>query len=208
MTDPRVDHYIERAPAFARPILEHLRKLVHRVCPEIVEDIKWSRPCFLYRDKITFSMAAFKAHCSFGFWHPGMTPVLEQDGYRDEGGSGSLGRITDVSDLPSDKHLLSYIRKSCKLVESDSSNRSDIAGSRPRKRTHARRATLELPHDFAAALKGDRKASQGFGAFSPSHKREYVVWINEARRPETRQKRIATAIGWIREGKSRNWKYR
>jgi uncharacterized protein YdhG (YjbR/CyaY superfamily) len=66
-TDPRVDAYIAKAAPFARPILRHLRKLVHEGSPEAEETMKWSMPAFVHRGKILCGMAAFKEHCTFGF---------------------------------------------------------------------------------------------------------------------------------------------
>jgi uncharacterized protein YdeI (YjbR/CyaY-like superfamily) len=60
---------------------------------------------------------------------------------------------------------------------------------------------------LAKALKSNAKARAAFAAFSPSHKREYIEWLVEAKTTETRQRRLETALEWIGEGKPRNWKY-
>jgi hypothetical protein len=65
--DPRIDDYIREAAPFARPVLRHLRRIVHEAAPGIEETIKWRFPHFV-QGGIVCSMAAFKAHCSFGFW--------------------------------------------------------------------------------------------------------------------------------------------
>jgi hypothetical protein len=110
-TDPRIDSYIARAPGFAKPILRHLRKLVHEACPDVHETMKWSSPTFLYGGRIMAGMAAFKQHCMFGFWHQGIVAVLGSDG-RDAGTAmGSLGRITSLEDLPPDKKMAAYLKK-------------------------------------------------------------------------------------------------
>lgn len=200
-TDPLVDRYIAGSAEFAKPILIHLRGLIHRGCPEIEESIKWSHPIFLYRKKIVFGMVAFKAHCGFGFWHPEMTKLLQQNGFKTDGASGSFGRITLLSDLPSGNDLLRYICEATRLVDEAPSKASF------RKRATTPKPELAMCDEFASALERNQAAAKAFQEFSPSHRREYLEWISEAKRDETRAKRIATALEWLAEGKSRNWKY-
>jgi uncharacterized protein YdeI (YjbR/CyaY-like superfamily) len=201
---PKVDAYIANARPFAQPILEHLRKLVHKGCPGVEEAIKWSRPFFEYRGTILANMSAFKKHCSFGFWGQEIGAVLRQAGVVQEGGMGTFGRITRVDDLPSEKAILDWVRQAAGFIESGQHTSPIAARNRVVKPA---RAGLETPPEFAAALRKDKKATAVFAAFSPSCKREYIDWIAEAKRPETREKRIATAVDWIAEGKQRNWKY-
>jgi uncharacterized protein YdeI (YjbR/CyaY-like superfamily) len=196
--NPRVDAYLAKVNPFALPIMEHLRTLVHQGCPEVEETIKWSRPFFEYRGTILCNMSAFKEHCSFGFWGEEIGAVLREARVLQEDGMGSLGRITSVKDLPSDKQLLGWIRQAAAFVASGQ-HTSPIAARH--KVVKAPKPALETPTEFTAALKKDKKASAVFAAFSPSCKREYVEWIADAKRPETRDKRIATAIEWIAEGK-------
>jgi uncharacterized protein YdeI (YjbR/CyaY-like superfamily) len=201
---PKVDTYLAKAQPFAQPILEHLRDLVHKACPDIEETIKWSRPFFEYRGAILCNMSAFKAHCSFGFWGEEMGAVLREAGVLGQDGMGSLGRITCLADLPSDKQMLGWIRQAAGFVASGQYT-SPIAARR--KVVKPQKPALDTPAEFSAALKRNKKAAAAFAAFSPSCKREYVEWIADAKRAETRDKRIATAMEWIAEGKQRNWKY-
>ena len=194
--DPRIDAYIAKSADFAKPILIHLRKLVHEACPEATETMKWSFPHFEHHG-VLCSMAAFKAHGAFGFWHKGMEPVLAADGAKAETAMGSLGRITSFGDLPSEKTMLRYIRQAAKLNESGAPARP-VAKPRP---------VLAVPADLASALKKNKLAAAAFENFSPSHRRDYIEWITEAKREETRGKRLATTLEWLAEGKSRNWKY-
>jgi uncharacterized protein YdeI (YjbR/CyaY-like superfamily) len=197
--DPRVDAYIAKSAEFARPILTHLRELVHQACPDATETLKWSMPHFEYAGAILCGMAAFKAHCTFGFWHQGMQAVLRKDGIDGESAMGSFGRITSLNDLPGDKALLRYLREAAKL---------NASGAPARPRT-ARGPAKELPvpADLAAALKKNKTAATAWAEFSPSHRKEYIQWITEAKRDETRQSRLATTLEWLAEGKPRNWKY-
>jgi uncharacterized protein YdeI (YjbR/CyaY-like superfamily) len=198
-TDNRVDEYINRSPDFARPILTHLRELVHKGCPEAQEAIKWSTPAFLYRDKILFSMAAFKMHCRFIFWRPEIAAMARKTGAAADDDGAVVGKVSQISELPADKELLTYIRLARRLAEEGAPN--------PMRKKSAPKPELEIPAEFAAALKKNKAAAKTFEAFAPSHRREYIEWIGDAKRDETRQKRIATVLEWLAEGKSRNWKY-
>lgn len=193
--DPRIDAYISKSAAFAQPILKHLRALVHRACPEAEETMKWSMPHFTHGGKILCGMASFKAHCTFGFWHQGMQKVLGRE--RGEEAMGSLGRITTLDDLPDDRRMLGYLKHAAEL------NESDAPALAPRKA----RAELPVPADLAAALKKNKTAAKTFENFRPSHRREYIEWITDAKREETRQKRLETTLEWLADGKSRHWKY-
>jgi uncharacterized protein YdeI (YjbR/CyaY-like superfamily) len=195
-TDPRVDAYIAKSAGFAQPVLRHLRALVHQACPAAEETIKWGMPSFTHHG-ILCGMAGFKAHCTFGFWRRGMTDVIGGDGGKAEQAMGSLGRITRRADLPTDRAMLGYIRQAAKLNE---------AGGPARPKPKPTKA-LPVPSDLAGALKQQAAAAKTFADFSPSARREYIEWITEAKRPETRQQRLATTLEWLAAGKKRNWKY-
>ena len=202
--EPRVDVYIAKAKPFAQPILNHLRELVHKACPGVVETIKWSRPFFEYKGMILGNMSAFKEHCSFGFWGEEISAVLRKGDLLQPDAMGSLGKITRVEDLPANKQMLILLRQAAAFIDSGKYT-SPIAARH--KVVKAPKAAVEAPAEFTKALKASKKAAVAFAAFSPSCKREYVEWIADAKRPETRDKRIETAIEWIGEGKQRNWKY-
>jgi uncharacterized protein YdeI (YjbR/CyaY-like superfamily) len=200
--DPRVDAYIEKAAPFAQPILTHLRELMHQACPHMTETMKWSMPFFVQGKIILAHMAAFKQHCAFGFWGSQMKKVLDKDGMPAIGGMGALGRLASLKDLPENKKLLSYMRQAAELVDSGERTKSfDHRKKKPAPRS------MPVPVELAAALKKNKTAAKAFELFSTSHRNEYVMWIDEAKRLETKQKRLAQAIAWIAEGKSRHWKY-
>ena len=192
--DPRVDAYIAKSAAFAKPILRHLRKVVHAACPDVEETMKWSAPHFDYKGEMMCGMAAFKAHCAFGFWKSSL--VL--DGPAATDAMGQFGRITSVRDLPSDRTIAGYVKKAAKLNDE---------GIKVARKPATTKKPLRIPAAFTSALKKKPAARKAFDAFSPSHRREYVEWITEAKSDATRQKRMATAVEWLAEGKSRNWKY-
>ena len=192
--DPRVDAYIAKSADFAKPILTHIREIVHAACPDVEETMKWSMPFFDYHGPLC-NMAAFKAHVGFGFWKGAL--VLGRGTADDERAMGQFGRITSVKDLPPKKELTALIKKAAKLNEE---------GVKVEKKK-APRAELPVPPELAAALAKNKKARANFEAFPPSHRRDYNEWIGEAKREETRAARVKQAIEWIAEGKSRNWKY-
>jgi uncharacterized protein YdeI (YjbR/CyaY-like superfamily) len=197
--DPRIDAYINKSAAFAQPILTHLRELVHKTVPDIEESIKWSMPFFTYKGQMYGNLAAFKAHCSFGLFGAAMREQLKKDGF-DSDGMGSLGKITSLKDLPSNKVLVGYIKQAAALID-------DGAKTMTRPKKAAKPAASETPAELAAALKKNKAATKVWNGFSASAQREYAEWITEAKRAETKEKRIAQAIEWIAEGKQRNWKY-
>jgi len=191
--DPRIDAYIDKAADFARPILRHVREVVHAACPEVGETMKWSFPHFEYKGTLC-SMAAFKEHCTLGFWNA--EQVL---GGRSEGGAmGHFGRITRLEDLPPRRVLAGYVKRAVSLKD---------AGVKVKRAPRRAAAEVEVPEDLAAALKRSAKARKAFEGFSPSHRREYVEWILEAKREATRAKRLAQTVEWLAQGKARNWKY-
>jgi uncharacterized protein YdeI (YjbR/CyaY-like superfamily) len=193
--DPRIDAYIEKAAPFAKPILMHLRSVVHEACPDVQETMKWSSPHFDYRGMMC-GMAAFKEHCAFGFWKASL--VLDDKDAKPQEAMGHFGRITSVSDLPPKKTLTRYIKKAMAL------NEQDVQAPRPPKRP---KKPLAAPPYFTAALKKSKKALATYESFTPSHQREYLQWITEAKGEDTRERRLATAIEWMADGKPRNWKY-
>ena len=191
--DPRIDAYLEGVPDFARPILERLREDVHAACPEVVEDIKWSRPHFTLEGKLLCGMSAFKAHCAFGFW--------EREGSEPgkPGAMGDFGRITSLADLPTRAELRKQIKAAAALLKE--------GAPRASKPDRAPRPQLDMPADFATALAKVKAARQHYDAFPPGKQRDYLEWVLEAKREDTRAKRIDQAVAWLAEGKSRNWKY-
>lgn len=194
--DPRIDAYIAKSADFAKPILQSLRKTVHEACPQVEETIKWGSPSFIHAGGILCGMAAFKQHASFGFWKH--APVMGADAPRD--GMGSYGKITGLSGLPPKRQLIADLKKAMTL------NEQGIMAPGVRRRM-APRPLPQAPADLVAALNKNSRARAVFEAFPPSHKREYIDWVVEAKREQTRARRLAQAIEWIAEGKSRNWKY-
>lgn len=193
--DPRIDAYIENAAEFAQPILLHLRNLVHKACPDVTETLKWSMPAFEYKG-ILCGFAAFKAHCTFMFWKQSL---LESDAFPEsKTAMGSFGRITSRKDLPTDKVIIGLVYQAMELNEK---------GIKVPKKPATAKKELVVPEILTAALKKNKAASETFDKFPYSCKKEYIEWIAEAKTEPTREKRLATTIEWLSEGKRRNWKY-
>lgn len=191
--DPRVDDYIAKRQPFAQPILTYLRELVHEYAPGAEETLKWGVPHFVLNGQNLAGMAAFKEHATFGFWR-------DEDvtgSPRDTGAMGSMGRLTSLADLPGDKAMADYIRKAAALC----------AEGKPKRAAPKPKAALDMPDDLGAALKVNPTAQGHWDAFSPGKRRDYIEWVREAKREETRAKRIETIVAQVAEGKGRNWKY-
>jgi len=198
--DPRIDAYIERAAAFAKPILIKLRKLIFQACPDAEEMIKWSFPNYEVHGSMLCSMAAFKEHCAFGFWKASL--LKDPDGIlhlAERNSMGHLDRLSSVKDLPSDKILIAYLKEAALL------NKNNIKIARKKS---APGKELAIPKALAAALKKNKKAMVTFEAFPPSQRREYIEWISEAKTDVTLDKRLTTTIEWLEQGKTRHWKYK
>ncbi|MET0310064.1 MAG: YdeI/OmpD-associated family protein [Sphingomonas sp.] len=191
--DPRVDAYIEASADFARPILTWLRARVHAACPDVEEAIKWSRPSYQYKGNILAGTAAFKKHVTLGFWdRENVSTGKEREA------AGQFGRITSLDDLPSAAEIEALVREAAARID---------AGQMPKRPRREPKPEAEVPPELAEALAEDAIAKATFDGFPPGCRREYCEWIADAKRPETRAKRVEEAMGWMREGKRRNWKY-
>ena len=188
--DPRIDEKIARAAPFAQPILGHLRDLVHTTIPEAGEAIKWGMPHFTYKGKNIAAMASFKAHCAFS---------IHGESHENEG-MGTFGKIGSLADLPEDAELAARLEAAKGRIDRGEKGPWRQAPPKPK-------PTIAVPQDFGAALAANPAAAQFFDGLAPSHRYDYLEWITEAKRDETRAKRIGQALQWLAEGKRRNWKY-
>lgn len=193
-TDPRVDAYIAKSADFAKPILTRVRAMVHAACPDVEETIKWGSPFFDYKGQMMCAMAAFKAHCALIFWKAPLIDGIPANGDKSR---GSFGRITSMKELPTKKQFDGWIKAAMKL------NDAGITVKRER----GKKPEAKVPKELATALAKNKKATVVFAQFPPGQRREYCEWVSEAKREETKAKRVAQAVEWIAEGKTRNWKY-
>lgn len=201
---PQVDAYIAKAAPFAQPILRHLREVVHEGAPSVVEQMKWSRPFFVYPgaggEVILGNISAFKQHCSFGLWGTEIAQRLRADGVASSDGMGTFGKIASLDDLPPRDRLVSYVKQAAKHIATGERSK---AYSRPR----VAKPEAEVPPELADALAKNKAAAKAFAAQGPGCRREYCTWIAGAKREETRARRVAQTVEWIAEGKGLNWKY-
>ena len=196
LKDRRIDAYIQKSAPFARPVLKRIRKAVHAGCPAVQETIKWGMPAFDYEGPLC-GMAAFKAHATLGFWKASLLRKGKSLPAPAEKAMGQFGRIASIDDLPSERTLIALVRRAALL------NEKGVKVPRIRKP----KAALSTPRDLMAALRKNGAARRAFQGMSPSHRREYVEWIMEAKRDETRARRIKTAVEWMSLGRGLNWKY-
>jgi len=193
--DPRIDSYIRRAAPFAQPILMRIRKVVHTALPDVEETLKWRHPTFMYKGMLG-GFAAFKQHATLGFWKHDLLvkqlPKIDQDAW------GQFGRLTSVQDLPDDQTLATLVKAAAALND---------AGVKVDRMQAPTKAPLKTPPDLAGALQKNKSALNTYKAFPPSKKRDYIEWLTKAKTADTRARRRETAIAWMAEGKSRNWKY-
>lgn len=196
--DPRIDAYIINSADFALPVLQHLRVLVHAACPDVEETMKWSFPNFLFKGEILCSMASFKQHCAFGFWKASLMKDARILLDKRKEAMGSLGKITSLKDLPADRKITGWIKEAMKLTE---------AGAKVVKAKPLASNPLAMPAFFSAALAKNKKAGAAFEKFNHTQKKEYTEWLEEAKTIPTREKRLATAMEQIAEGKIRHWKH-
>lgn len=197
--DKRVDAYIAKAAAHAKPTLTQIRAWVHEAAPDCVEDIKWGAPAFM-QNGILLIMAGFKNHSAVNFWKGSSFIPAER---REGEGAGNIGRIFDVKQLPPKKEFQAWVKTAIERNEGGSTDGS------PMKRVAKKKAKapLAMPDYLMAAIKKNKKAIAGYEKLSPSHQREYIEWITDAKTEPTRDKRVAQAVEWMAEGKPRNWKY-
>ena len=192
--DPRIDAYIAKQKDFAKPIMKYLRDVIHEGCPDVEETLKWSSPSFMHHG-LMCGFAGFKEHAIFGFWKHTLLLKTKQG----ERAAGSYGRLTSMDDLPPKRVLLDLVKKAMVLNE-----KGTVA---PRLRSMKAKKSIPMHASFKAALAKSKKAAAQFADFSPSKKLEYLEWIADAKADDTRARRVAQAVEWIAEGKSRNWKY-
>lgn len=199
--DRRIDAYIAKAQPFAKPILKHLRTTVHNAVPTVEESVKWGMPAFLLHGAILCGMASFKAHCAFWFWRGSRIPDTHKIFGRGEKAMGQLGRIGSLKDLPSASILAKYLKAAAALNQEPD--------RRPRTAKPSKRSVKvsRTPVDLSKALQRNARAAAAWKAFPPSHRKEYIEWITEAKTAETRDKRLATSLAWIAQRKHRNWRY-
>lgn len=193
--NPDIDNYIKKSPDFAKPILKRLRTIIHKACPKVTEEIKWQAPFYLYQGRVLCATMAFKKHCALVFWKAAL--IGKKKGDKAKADLKQMRRILLVEELLPEKELVAYIKLAMHFNE-------PTTKLPPRKE---RSAPVKVPKELMESLQANPQALENFNAFTPSKRKDYIFWITGAKTEETRERRIETAVDWITEGKSRNWKY-
>src|SRR5438270_1264994 len=180
-----VNDSLANAPEGTRPILVRLRRIFRQASPKLEEAIKWGVPCYLFKGPVG-GFAAYKQHVSWGLWKS--RALNDPEGLLGRGVSVMAGKITKVSEIPPAAKIIALIEQVIAL------NEAGIKSPKP--------PEPELPADFAAAMKKAGKAARHYAAFTPARKWQYVNWVTQAKRAETRAKRIEIAVERIGEGKT------
>jgi len=175
-----IDIYIQNAPEFSQEILLHFRKLVHQTIPDVEEQIKWKFPHFIYNKEMICSMAAFSKHCAFSFPKAALMKdktLLEKA--KTEEAMGHFGKIKTLQDLPSDSKIKAYIKDSISLIGQKSQEKI---------------ITVAIPKVLKNLLEENKKAEACFLKMSPSHQKEYINYISEAKKEETQMRRAEKVL--------------
>lgn len=192
----KVDEYISKMADFAKPILNHLREIIHETCPDVEENIKWGTPHYSYKGDHLVMMAGFKQHCSFSLYKAELMKDKDiQESVKAGKKFGYMDKLKDLTELPNKKILVAYIKEAMEL------NANGIAKPKEVKE----KVEVNAPTEFIEALKQDKTANSIYESKSPSFRKNYIIWLADAKTDETRQKRIDQSIEWIREGKDRFW---
>ncbi|MES2006117.1 MAG: YdeI/OmpD-associated family protein [Bacteroidota bacterium] len=194
----KVTEYISNSAEFAQGIMEHLRQIIHETCPDAEEDIKWGTPHYSYKGDHLCMMGGFKNHCSFSLYKAEFIKDKEIMLSVKAGKKfGYMDKLKSIADLPSKKILVSLLKEAMTINEK---------GIKKEKPVSDKPKLVETPDYLIQRLSTDPKAKEIFNTKSNSFRKEYIVWISDAKTDETRQKRLAEAMEWIAEGKSRFWK--
>jgi uncharacterized protein YdeI (YjbR/CyaY-like superfamily) len=196
----KIDNYIASKPEFAQAILVKIREMVHSILPQVEETIKWNSMCFEHKGLVC-SCAAFKQHCVFGFWkHELMRAEFPDLGSTDKI-MYQIGKMSSVKDVPTKTKMKKWVQYAAMLNEKGIATKRD-------KKTNAEIVQHQMPEDFDKALRKNKKLLNIFEAMPPSHKKEYITWIADAKREETKNARIEKALNLIAEKQDLNFKYR
>jgi hypothetical protein len=192
--DPRIDAYIAAAQPAAQPMLKEIRAAVHAACPDVEETIKWRTPTFAHKG-IMLGMASFKKHTTMGFWKSKL--MRERLSAADQQALEQAGQVAIGDQLPNRAALVRLVKVAAAINEE----------GLVQPRAMRKRPVRPTPAYLTAALRKNAKARANFAVLPPSHRREYIDWLVDAKQDATRQRRLAQAIDWIAAGKARNWKY-
>ncbi|GAB2541876.1 DUF1801 domain-containing protein [Rufibacter soli] len=186
--EEKIDAFFTNAPAFAKPICEKLRLAIDEADPALKPSWKWGTPVY---EKAGASMvcaiSVHKQHVNLTFFQGAQVP--DTYGVFTTGLDGKnmrTIRFTEVGQVK-EEQIVEYVRAAT-LVKPDKSGKS------------TERSVIEIPEDLKQAL-AHAKQLEKFEQMAYTHRKEYVRWVSEAKRQETRDGRITKTVERITEGK-------
>jgi len=197
--NPRVDGYIAKSADFAIPILDYLRQLIHETCANVQEDVKWGIPHYSYKGDYLCMLGSYKNHCSFSLYKAEFMKDKEiAESVKAGKNFGYMDKIKSVSELPQKQILVALIKEAMTINE---------LGIKKEKTKSDKPKILETPDYLIDSLNKNKEAKIVWESKSDAYRKEYLIWITDAKTEITRQKRIEQSLEWIAEGKGRFWKY-
>lgn len=185
MSKEQIDEYIAGKEAWARPFLTKLRQLVLTANPKMEQEWKWKAPAFTHHG-IVCLLWGFKAHVSLTFSDGNLLDDPNQ--VFDDCGGNEHNRALKLraGDTIPEKQIVAWVKSACEINEK---------GLKPKAKQAAPKAkAVTVSADFDKALKKNKAVKEFFDSLSPSCKRAYTEWVDEAKREETKLKRIAKGI--------------
>lgn len=185
--------YIESMPEFSKSICIKLRSIILSADKNITEDWKWGPNYFL--DGMLCGFSGFKHHVKLTFYNG--SAMKNSKGLFNHCVDNEFNRsikYTDAGEVDA-KAIREYIKDSIQV------NRNGF------KRIVTDKE-IKVPVDLLDALSQNKKATSFFDALSYGYKKDFVEWVISAKRPETRQDRIAKTVLMCGENRKMNDKYK
>lgn len=182
----QISEYIESMPEWSRNICKKLRTIIHKADPQMHEDWKWG-PNFNHNGMVC-GFGAFKKHVSFVFFQGAQMKDAKK--ILQLGGANAHNRmmhILNVKDIK-EKVLIDYIKEAVQI----NMNGKAVGISSPAK------VEIETPADLQILLE-HTGLSEYFDMLAYTHRKEYILWITEAKKAETREKRLEKTIEMLQK---------
>lgn len=189
-----IEEYIAKHQNW-RAELQQLRKIV--LSTGLEESIKWAAPCYSLAGKNVVGIGAFKSY--FGLWFF-QGALLEDDGgfliNAQKGKTKAMRqwRMTEKRDIRAG-HIKRYIKAAAALAQDGKEIKPDRA------------KPIVIPKELSDALR-EQRAAKAFESLRPGQRREYADYVTEAKRDDTKRRRINKILPMILEGVGLNDKYR
>lgn len=188
-----VDEYLDNAEHFA-DVLEKLRGAL--ASTELEETIKWGAPCYTLDGKNVVGIGGFKSYA--GLWFYEGAKMSDPEGVlinAQEGKTKSLRqwRFTSAKDVKV-RAVKAYVKEAIELQKAGM--KTPTTRGRP----------VVVPKELDDAM--DAKTQKAFEALTPGRRREYADHVAEAKREETRLRRVQKILPMIRAGGGLHDKYR